>query len=548
MTRLKIFLKENFYVYYIFKYIYSKLKYLDIHLFIGYNYLSIRKNKSKTNKNILFSTSMGGDTASVKLESSLALSLKENFTPFFLLCDKFLPACQLDIYTFDKKNPYWLLNNFKKTMNCALCYKPARNILSKIGKVFLLSEFYNPNELDDVYDLKYRSENINIKNLKNTKYRGVAVGEHAYAGTLRYLTVGELSNSDNDKEIFLKFFNASIIFTNSLINLLKKNNIDTIICNHGIYVPHGLTVQVAKLYNIKVFAWNLAYRSGCFIFSKNDTYHHTLIDDPYKWDQINLDDLKTEKIKKYLLSRKTGELDWLTFQKKKNRNDIEISELNELKKNYKFVVTLLTNVVWDAQVHYPQNAFKSILDWLYTTIDFFSNQTDTLLLIRIHPAEARGVIPARQKAYDEIIKRFKKIPPNIKIFKPEDRVLSYDCIDISNVCIIYGTKMGVEIAPKNIPIIVAGEAWIKNKGMTYDPLNKDEYIELLKNIKDLKPRINQVKNGLKYAYYFFFIKSINLSYFKYISDYPPFRYKVFTKYTNFITDKGVNKIYKYFIS
>ncbi len=548
MTRLKILLKENFYIYYIFKFFYSKLKYLDIHLFILYNYLSIKKNKSETNKNILFSTSMGGDTASVKLESSLALSLKKNFTPKFLLCDKALPACQLDIYTFDKKNPYWLLNNFKKSMNCALCYKPAKKILSKIGKVFLVSDFYNPNELINLDNDNINANNINIKKLQKTKYKGIAVGEHAYAGALRYLTVGELSNSKNDKEIFLKFFNASVIFTNSLINLLKKNKIDIIICNHGIYVPHGLTVQVAKLYNIKVFAWNLAYRSGCFIFSKNDTYHHTLIDDPYKWDQISLDNDKTDKIKKYLLSRKTGELDWLTFQKRKNKNEIAISELNKLKKDYKFVVTLLTNVVWDAQVHYPQNAFKSILDWLYTTIEFFSNQTDTLLLIRIHPAEARGVIPARQKAYDEIVKKFKKIPQNIKIFQPEDRVLSYDCIDISNVCIIYGTKMGVEIAPKNIPIIVAGEAWIKNKGMTYDPLNKDEYISLLKNIKNLKPKLNQDIKGLKYAYYFFFIKSINLSYFKYIRDYPPFRYKIFNKYINFIKDKGVNKIYKYFIS
>tara|TARA_A100001015_G_C14661245_1_gene583098 strand:- start:422 stop:676 length:255 start_codon:yes stop_codon:yes gene_type:complete len=84
--------------------------------------------------------------------------------------------------------------------------------------------------------------------------------------------------------------------------------------------------------------------------------------------------------------------------------------------------------------------------------------------------------------------------------------------------------------------------------MTYDPLNKDEYISLLKNIKNLKPKLNQDIKGLKYAYYFFFIKSINLSYFKYIRDYPPFRYKIFNKYINFIKDKGVNKIYKYFIS
>ena len=39
--------------------------------------------------------------------------------------------------------------------------------------------------------------------------------------------------------------------------------------------------------------------------------------------------------------------------------------------------------------------------------------------------------------------------------------------------------MGMELAPFGQTIICAGEAYVKNKGITHDPINKSEYDLLL---------------------------------------------------------------------
>ncbi len=45
---------------------------------------------------------------------------------------------------------------------------------------------------------------------------------------------------------------------------------------------------------------------------------------------------------------------------------------------------------------------------------------------------------------------------------------TYALMSLCNSAIIYGTKMGVELTSVGLPVIVAGEAWIRNKGLTHD--------------------------------------------------------------------------------
>ena len=60
------------------------------------------------------------------------------------------------------------------------------------------------------------------------------------------------------------------------------------------------------------------------------------------------------------------------------------------------VIGLLTNVSWDAQLHYPANAFPNMLEWLVQTCEYFATRPDLQLLIRVHPAEISGFPPSRQ--------------------------------------------------------------------------------------------------------------------------------------------------------
>ena len=39
---------------------------------------------------------------------------------------------------------------------------------------------------------------------------------------------------------------------------------------------------------------------------------------------------------------------------------------------------------------------------------------------------------------------------------------TYALMSLCNTAIIYGTKMGVELTSVGMPVVVAGEAWIRN--------------------------------------------------------------------------------------
>jgi hypothetical protein len=62
-----------------------------------------------------------------------------------------------------------------------------------------------------------------------------------------------------------------------------------------------------------------------------------------------------------------------------------------------------------------------------------------------------------------------------------------------------------------IPVIVAGEAWIRGKGMTFDANSPDEYFKLLDQLP-LKERLSEtlIQRARRYAYHFFFRRMIPL--------------------------------------
>jgi hypothetical protein len=180
----------------------------------------------------------------------------------------------------------------------------------------------------------------------------------------------------------------------------------------------------------------------------------------------------------YLSSRRDGLFDWIVFHRPPKEDPRELPAMVGLDPS-KPVIGLLTNVSWDAQLHYPANAFTSMLDWLVQTCRYFARRPDLQLLVRVHPGEISGFPPSRQPVLGELRKAIPDLPPNIVIVPPESQLSTYALMSLCNSVIIYGTKTGVELTSRGIPVIVAGEAWIRNKGLTCDASTSQEYFEIL---------------------------------------------------------------------
>jgi hypothetical protein len=62
-----------------------------------------------------------------------------------------------------------------------------------------------------------------------------------------------------------------------------------------------------------------------------------------------------------------------------------------------------------------------------------------------------------------------------------------------------------------MPVVVAGEAWIRNKGLTLDATSPRQYLDILETLPNL-PKLtgDKLSRARKYAYHFFFRRMIPL--------------------------------------
>jgi hypothetical protein len=272
---------------------------------------------------------------------------------------------------------------------------------------------------------------------------------------------------------------------------------------------------------VRVSTWNVAYRKRRFIFSHDDTYHHTLMSEPREyWEGLDLSPSQDRELTKYLASRREGLFDWIVFHRPTKQDPAEIARRAGIDPS-KPVIGLLTSVSWDAQLHYPANAFPSMLEWLVQTCEYFAGRPELQLLIRVHPAEISGFPPSRQPILRELRKRLPRLAPNIIVVPPESGMGTYALMSLCNAVIIYNTKTGVELTSIGQPVIVAGEAWIRNKGLTWDAGSPEEYRRILDRLPFPGPlEAGHVARARRYAYHFFFNRMIPLPFVEPKAGYP----------------------------
>ena len=482
-------------------------------------------DKSKNGKKVLLATSIGSELAVTKLESMLGVALTlRSSSVHVLLCDMTLPACQACTIDRYPNQDFFIENGPAKDL-CRDCFWPAEAMYKKLGfKVHRYGELLNS---EDYAQAENISSTLSASKIQSFRFDDFAVGEHALAGALRFFARATLEGEPNAERILRNYFKASLLTAFVIRTLLNRIRFECVVMHHGIYVPQGLIGEVARKKDVRVVVWNVSYRKKSFIFSHKDTYHHTFVDEPVdKWEHMAWNKKTEKELMEYLKSRWQGTRDWISFQAKETNVDKKaiVEEFGlDLSKP---CVGMLTNVMWDAQLHYPANAFTNMLEWVLFTIDYFSKKPEMQLLIRIHPAEIRGRIKSRQLVLAEIKKTFPTLPKNVFVIPPHSPASTYLAMSLCDTVIIYGTKTGVELTSMGIPVIVAGEAWIRNKGVSIDVSSKEEYIKVLERLP-LKKKLDDetLKRARKYAYHFFFRRMIPIEYAESTGHWPPFKFR-----------------------
>ena len=125
--------------------------------------------------------------------------------------------------------------------------------------------------------------------------------------------------------------------------------------------------------------------------------------------------------------------------------------------------------------------FGSQIEWLIFLVNYFKDNKNWCLIIRVHPAEA--IYKSNTKMGEELIKALKNtIPENIKIISSADKINTFSVVKKANIGFVFTSSIGLEMAMLGLPVVTAGCVHYAGLGFTYDPKNQEDFKNVVDNL------------------------------------------------------------------
>lgn len=288
---------------------------------------------------------------------------------------------------------------------------------------------------------------------------------------------------------------------------LAAHKPDVAIIPNATILEMGVVYHVARYLEIPTVTFEFSdQRERIWLAQNTEIMRHETDD---LWEAKGnqpLDEAQIQRLQKLFTAREGGRT-WKNFGRKWQETPTQggLRVRKQLGLDDRPVILLATNVLGDSLTLGRQVFSRSMAEWIERTVRFFADREDVQLLIRIHPGET---LTHGTSMVDVIKAELGEIPSHIHLIEPEEKTNTYDLLDFANLGLVYTTTVGLEMAMRGIPVIVAGQTHYRNRGFTHDPDSWKNYFEILEGLlDDLEvERLSQaqIERAWRYAYLFFF--------------------------------------------
>jgi hypothetical protein len=330
-----------------------------------------------------------------------------------------------------------------------------------------------------------------------TSFHGVPISEHVRSGLIRFY--GKVVEpSQVPTSLVRRFAEAACQTVLRVESILETYSPEVIVVNHGLYVPQGVIVATAHAHGVRVVTWHKGYRRHTLLLSHGDTYHRQLIEEPNAtWENHVLSAADRLWLRNYMTSRRTGTQDWVSFVHRGAESKSPVFSGDQGSP----LVSVLTNVDWDAQAHFNANTYTNMQSWLCDIGRCAVKLPGTRFVVRIHPAEVTGRRIATTTSAD-VLRETANRCSNLSIIEADEPISTYQLLEASDLVVVYATKTAVEAAYLGRPVLICGESCLRGKCVGRD-LQRGE--DLPKVVQDMleNPTPPCQERAERYAFHLF---------------------------------------------
>lgn len=447
---------------------------------------------------VLFMSWRGWSTH-LAIETVLAHAvLRRGGAPVFAYCGGRLPIC--DVMPVDAAPP----------MPCHSCREYAAGAISAAG--------FDSVALHDVIDVassvriarKRVAGLVSVSECEDYVDQGLPLGRLVRVSVAWFLSRGTLPDSPEVIDTYRSFLVSGIVVARGLRAILTRTGAQRVFMLNGTFFAESIMSTLAAQRHLPFATYEKGFIRDSVVMTPDAPASHLKMP-AGAWESARDTPLTADAsraIDDYLVARRSGggALDNFWLERVEDlgriRRDLHLESGRPL-------VVMFCNILWDSAVLGRDIAFASMGDWVLGGIAWAGSNPELDLVIRIHPAEV-GLRnhPTRERMADHIAEHAPLLPPNVRVVQAEDPTSSYVFMDEANLGLVYTSTVGLELACRGVPVIVAADTHYRGRGFTVDPEHEDEYWAEADRLMSAPPdgdaRARTLELARRYAALFFF--------------------------------------------
>lgn len=340
--------------------------------------------------------------------------------------------------------------------------------------------------------------------------QGLPLGRLVRISVAWFLSRGTLSDTPQVIETYRSFLVSGIVVARGLRSLLERTGPQRVFMLNGTFFAESILSALAAQRGLPFGTYEKGFIRDGIVMTPGEPASHLMVP-AEAWEQARTTTLtpaESEAIDAYLDERRRGGGALDNFWRDRNEDASLIRRQLHLDAGRPLLV-MFCNILWDSAVLERDIAFPSMGDWVVGGIEWARSHPDVDLVIRIHPAEVKlRNHPTRERMAEHIALAVPELPPNVRIIQAEDPTSSYVFMEEATVGLVYTSTVGLELAARGVPVVVAAQTHYRGRGFTIDADTEGDYWAAIDSVLSSPPDA-AARDGIRdlarrYAVLFFF--------------------------------------------
>jgi hypothetical protein len=283
------------------------------------------------------------------------------------------------------------------------------------------------------------------------------------------LRIHHLDDNENTRYLLREYILSAWNVAREFSDFLDRTQPRLVIVFNGQFFPEAAARYIAQKRGVRVVTHEVGLQPATAFFTDGEATAYPI----HIPDEFELNDAQNAKLDAYLAKRFQGDFTMAGIKFWADMKGLDASFLQKAAQ-FKQVVPIFTNVIFDTSQPHANKVFEDMFDWLDMVHEVIREHRDTLFVIRAHPDETRVRKASRETVEGWVSSRGVDKEPNVVFVSPRETLSSYELIQKSKFVMIYNSTIGLEASIMGAAVLCAGKARFTQYPTVFFPQTVEE--------------------------------------------------------------------------